>query len=219
MTTREVFLASHGLAFFGEVTASISHELKNVMATTSETSGLLGDLLEIMDDSAHSDADELRACGRTIIEEMERGFGVIRNLNRFAHSTDEAVTEVDLHELAQLVVDIAGSLSYAKKVTVVSPGTAGDAKITATPIVLEYLLYRALVIAFRSVDRTDELEVAAELDGDDAILVVSGVGVSAAAAPDTQRLIEVATEVGAVVKVDGSTGKLVIRMCQPAGGV
>ena len=32
------------LAFFGKVSASISHELKNVMAIISETAGLLGDL-------------------------------------------------------------------------------------------------------------------------------------------------------------------------------
>jgi hypothetical protein len=35
------------LAFFGKVNASISHELKNVMAIISETTGLLGDLSEM----------------------------------------------------------------------------------------------------------------------------------------------------------------------------
>jgi hypothetical protein len=35
------------LAFFGKVNASISHELKNVMAIISETAGLLGDLSEM----------------------------------------------------------------------------------------------------------------------------------------------------------------------------
>ena len=35
------------LAFFGKVNASISHELKNVMAIIAETAGLLGDLSEM----------------------------------------------------------------------------------------------------------------------------------------------------------------------------
>jgi hypothetical protein len=33
-------LFEEGLSFFGQINASISHELKNILATVSETSGL-----------------------------------------------------------------------------------------------------------------------------------------------------------------------------------
>ncbi|MEE4112297.1 MAG: hypothetical protein V2I40_05740, partial [Desulfobacteraceae bacterium] len=47
------------LAFFGKVNASISHELKNVMAIISETAGLLGDLSEMARGGGSVDPDML----------------------------------------------------------------------------------------------------------------------------------------------------------------
>jgi signal transduction histidine kinase len=77
-----------GLAFFGRVNASISHELKNVMAIISETAGLLGDLSDMAATGSPVPPDMLKSCTGSIMEEIQRGFTVIRQMNRFAHSID-----------------------------------------------------------------------------------------------------------------------------------
>jgi hypothetical protein len=62
------------LAFFGRVNASISHELKNVMAIISETTGLLGDLSEMASTGNTHRPDMLTSCTDSIVEEIQRGF-------------------------------------------------------------------------------------------------------------------------------------------------
>jgi len=42
---QERLLKDEGLAFFGAITASISHELNNVIAIIDQSAGLLNDLL------------------------------------------------------------------------------------------------------------------------------------------------------------------------------
>ena len=44
------FQNNEDLTFFGKVNASISHELKNILAIISETAGLLGDLVHLAAD-------------------------------------------------------------------------------------------------------------------------------------------------------------------------
>ena len=47
VSAEDLITASH-LAFVGRVTASLSHEVKNTLAIISESSGLMGDLLETL---------------------------------------------------------------------------------------------------------------------------------------------------------------------------
>jgi C4-dicarboxylate-specific signal transduction histidine kinase len=209
MSRHDTFLATRGLAFFGEVTATITHELKNVLATVSETAGLLGDLLE---ESDELDVEELRSCGRTIIEEIRRGFDVVASLNRFAHSTDEPAEAATLQEIVELVVRVAGSLSFSRKLTVI-PHTDGDeARITDSPVVLQYLLYRAMVIAFRSVDVNDELTIVTGSDRKGEHIVLSGLGAGVADSPELEQLHAAAHQLGVEVQTDARQGTLTLRL-------
>ncbi|MBU1610420.1 MAG: hypothetical protein KKC99_01110, partial [Proteobacteria bacterium] len=53
------------LAFFGRMNAHISHELKNIFATISETSGLLVDLMSIHGMDKGPQGERLvQICGR-----------------------------------------------------------------------------------------------------------------------------------------------------------
>lgn len=136
------------LAFFGRVNASISHELKNVMAIISETAGLLNDLNRLASSGRPIDPEMLRLCTESIIEEIHRGFGVIRQMNRFAHSVDHASGEVDLNEVTRLMVTLAGFLSFAGK-TRIRPCENEPPTVWTRPVLLEKLLYELLVLIYR----------------------------------------------------------------------
>jgi len=47
--SEEKRLREKGLAFFGSITASFSHEINNIMAIIAELSGLMEDLLRVAD--------------------------------------------------------------------------------------------------------------------------------------------------------------------------
>ena len=149
------------LAFFGKVNASISHELKNVMAIISETAGLLGDLSDLASSGSSIEPDMLRNCTESIIEEIERGFSTIRQMNRFAHSVDAPIAEVDLTALIELVVALAGFLSFSGKARL--HPVQGDAPTVYTcPFIVQAIIYQALVYAYKTSGIKTELDISVE---------------------------------------------------------
>lgn len=91
--------AQEKMAFFGRITASLSHEMKNVLATINEFSGLLGDLLYAADRGRPLDHNKLRNISRQIIRQVARAEELIRRLNRFSHSVELPQASCDIREL------------------------------------------------------------------------------------------------------------------------
>jgi light-regulated signal transduction histidine kinase (bacteriophytochrome) len=82
--SREIdFKNNDDLAFFGKVNASISHELKNILAIISEAAGLLQDLTEMAAKGKKIELEMLQTCSQDIIEEIQRGFATIKQMNKF----------------------------------------------------------------------------------------------------------------------------------------
>lgn len=192
MTQQPDFVGAEGVAFQGRITASVSHELNNVFATISETAGLSADLVEIGTSDGRLDTRELQRCAETIAEEVKRGFRVVKNLNVFAHSADRPIAEVDLAELVALMAELAGYLSYASAVVLEKREVAGP-RVTTRPLLLEDLLYRAIVHAFRAVGPDGSIEISARPDGGGGRTIISGLGGAGSAGfvdDDVRRILQ-----------------------------
>lgn len=149
------------LAFFGKVNASISHELKNVMAIISETAGLLGDLSGLAATGKPVDPDLLTSSTDSIVEEIQRGFTTIRQMNRFAHSVDTPVGSVDLMEILDLVRNLSGYLSFAGKTNLHTAEGAAPMALTC-PFLLQAIIYQAVVHTFRNAGPGAELDISVQ---------------------------------------------------------
>jgi signal transduction histidine kinase len=149
------------LAFFGKVNASISHELKNVMAIISESAGLLGDLSEMSRGGTPLDPDMLTGTTESIIEEIQRGFAIIRQMNRFSHSVDTPVVSVDLMEILDLVRNLAGYLAFAGKISLHAIDGAPP-MATTCPFVLQAVIYQAVVCSFQNTGPGTQLELSVQ---------------------------------------------------------
>ena len=149
------------LAFFGKVNASISHELKNVMAIIAETAGLLGDLSEMARGGTPINPDMLASSTDSIIEEIQRGFTTIRQMNRFAHSVDTPVVSVDLMEILDLVCNLSGYLSFAGKTSLVN-STAVAPMVLTCPFILQAIIYQAVVQAFQNTGPRSKLDISVQ---------------------------------------------------------
>lgn len=146
------------LTFFGRVNASISHELKNIMAIISETAGLLSDLSEIARKGKPIELDMLTESTESIIEEIQRGFTTIRQMNRFSHSVDTPVASIDLREILGLVRHLLGYLSFAGKICI--HPVDGDAPIALTcPFILQTIIYETAVRIFKETGSGAQLDV------------------------------------------------------------
>ena len=136
------------LAFFGRVNASISHELKNVMAIISETSGLLSDLSDMASTGTPVSPDMLKDCTQSIVEEIQRGFLVIRQMNRFAHSIDIPMAPVDIKEIVDLSINLSNYLSFAGNIELLAHGESPALAVTC-PFLLQAIVYQTLFYTFK----------------------------------------------------------------------
>ena len=102
--SEEKRLREKGLAFFGSITASFSHEINNIMAIIAELSGLMEDLLRVADLGHPPQLERFRRISERIGTQVKRGEEMIKRLNRFAHTMDEPVKTIDMtHLLVDLI--------------------------------------------------------------------------------------------------------------------
>jgi signal transduction histidine kinase len=146
------------LAFFGRVNASISHELKNVMAIISETAGLLEDLSDMVSTGSHVPPDMLKSCTASIMEEIQRGFAVIRQMNRFAHSVDRPAESVNLMDILNLVIGLCGYVSFSGKISLQPCEDVTPVAMTS-PFLLQAIVYQSLLHTFRNAGSDAEIAI------------------------------------------------------------
>lgn len=154
-------LLEQKLMFFGRISASLSHELKNVLATINEFSGLLDDLSRAAASGRPLKPERLQSvCGK-IANQIGRGEELIRRMNRFSHSVDEPLASVDLRELLGLVCDLCGRFAKLKQATLERRFPDAPQVLTLDTFALEYAVALAIDLALRGA--TDERRVTVAL--------------------------------------------------------
>lgn len=214
METPAEFEYDEDLTFFGKVNASISHELKNILAIISETAGLLGDLTQKATKDGKIDLKLINTCSNDIVEEIQRGFAAIKQMNRFAHSVDAAIESVDLVEVLALVIHLAGFLSSACKVRFDS-AQPDDRMLRTSPFRLQNLIYQTLVFAFESAGPDGEIQIIMQRETNgDAGFTFAGLGSKSNRpfpAAETNRIAE---SIGAEIRTADNPRSINIRVPQ-----
>ncbi|MCF8050129.1 MAG: hypothetical protein K9L59_02755 [Desulfobacterales bacterium] len=162
-----------GLVFFGKVTASISHEIKNRMAIINEQAGLLEDLLLMAERGGEVDLARLKRVSGAVKVQVAMGDRILRNMNRFAHSIDNPVVSVDIRSLLELTAKLAARLASLKGVNLeIYPGPE-NVEVTTSPFLLMNLLWLCLETALSVSDSGSELVLTCQKQEDGAAI---GIG-------------------------------------------
>ena len=195
------FKNNDDLAFFGKVNASISHELKNILAIISEAAGLLQDLTEMATKGQKVELEMLKTCSQDIVEEIQRGFTTIKQMNTFSHSVDVPLKSVNLIEVLDLMINLAGFLSFASKVRFDPPQDEAST-VSTCPFRLQNLLYHALVFAFKSVGVDGEIQVAVyRVPNGSARIAFSGLGTRGGLPFPSEETKNIAKSIGAEIRM------------------
>jgi signal transduction histidine kinase len=136
-----------GLLFFGKVSASISHEMKNVLAIINENAGLLEDLTFAARKGSPIDPERLDRMAGNLTKQIHRADAILKNMSSFAHSVDQFSAQVDLHELAGLVANLAGRPAAMRKVILETVQPPEPVHLTTNPFLLENLVWLCLEYA------------------------------------------------------------------------
>jgi hypothetical protein len=152
-------------AFMGKITAGITHEFKNVLAIIKESSGLMGDLLELCDGDTFAYRDKFINALSTIQGQLTRGVELAIRLNRFAHSTDEAKATVDLNEAVDLIVSLCERFARLVGVKIEVKPNDRTLSIVTNPLQLQMVLYSCLECCWEQMPNGGAVTVGPALHG------------------------------------------------------
>ncbi len=165
------FINTEGLKFFGKVNATISHDLKNILAIISETAGFLNDLADLAKKGKSLEISLIEECSDSIAEDIERGFTTIKQMNQFAHSVDVPVKEIDLLEILQLIVKLSGFLSFSNSVKINNPDDEIQPVLTC-PFLLQNLIYQILIFTYKTTGSNGDIHISLNVSKKDGIDLV-----------------------------------------------
>ncbi|MFO7883184.1 MAG: hypothetical protein R6U68_00035 [Desulfobacteraceae bacterium] len=108
-------------AFFGKVTASVTHELQNILAIISENEALMEDVLMMHQDCSPETEqliEQLAKSLESIKTQIARGRQRTSELNTFAHNPDFAKATFDMIEKIENLVSITRRITALSEVRV-----------------------------------------------------------------------------------------------------
>jgi|PlaIllAssembly_1097288.scaffolds.fasta_scaffold36012_2 C4-dicarboxylate-specific signal transduction histidine kinase len=136
-----------GLQFFGKMSASISHEIKNVMAIINENAGLLEDLTVMAEKGMPIDPQRWKAPASRIMKQIQRGDDIIKGMNRFAHSVDEPLRQMDLSDTLALMGALSDRFAAMRGVTLVLESASSPVPVLTNAFILQNLIWLCLDFA------------------------------------------------------------------------
>ena len=141
-------LAGTCLKFFGKMTASATHELKNSLAIINENAGLLNDLVTFSkNDGPSLSPDRLLKLSQAQKQQVMRADNTIQKLNRFSHTVDKDSQMIDLEDTIRLTIDVSSRLLDMMGVSLKLSTENGPVMIHTHLFYLETLLWRAIETA------------------------------------------------------------------------
>ena len=182
-------LREQGLAFFGAIAASFSHEINNVISTVNELSGLLDDLARMAERGRPVEPERLQGIAGKTAEQVRRGSELIRRFNRFAHSADAPVATVWLNDLLESFTAVTARFATLKGVELRTAFPKEPVSIETRPFVLEHAVFLIVGEVLSVASPGDVVTVSLERREAGAAIRVSGRTPGAGTEPSEQRLL------------------------------
>lgn len=130
-----------GLVFFGKMSASISHEIKNVLAIINENAGLTEDLVALSERGRPLDPVRIKALAVKVRDQVKRGDEIVKTMNLFAHSVDRDQCEVVPVEVLNLSAALSRRLALIKGFDIELECAKDIPAIKTSPFLLYNLLW------------------------------------------------------------------------------
>ncbi len=221
MTFPAEIVGAESLKFFGRISASISHEIRNALAVINEHAGLLEDMTLMAEKGMPLDAARLKRTAGAVLKQVERVDGIVKTMNRFAHSVDEPLKRVDLAETLELVVRLFGRFAAMRQVSLAPESPLRSVAVVTRPFQLQNLIGLCLDYAMQSAGAggTVTLSIAPLAEGG-AEIRFGGLGVPAPTetppADETLQALSGATRTELSRRAE--SGELTLRLPAQIGG-
>jgi signal transduction histidine kinase len=215
MRVKPDIFAETGLQFFSRISASISHEIKNVLAIVNENAGLLEDYSIMAEKGMPLDPDRLKKMASTMIRQVSRGDELTKKMNRLAHTIDDAIAIVELKELIELFMALTDRLTAMRKISVEAKLSVNPLRIKTSPFFLMDLLWLCLDFAMAASGDIKQIELITEQTKNSVIIrftQLAGLSVSAKQIFPSEREKCLLGLLAADMTVDAGRGEILLKL-------
>ena len=131
-------------AFIARMTASTTHELRNVLAVVKESAGLVEDLTLAFQQRKLVNPDKMLNATRRIDAQVARGADLLTSLNRLAHGLDHREERVDLAQHTRHVVFLCQRFARLRRLRLELEADGAEPAVRANALRLLMLLTAAV---------------------------------------------------------------------------
>jgi len=161
-----------GVAFFGAVAASVTHELNNVLSTIDQAGGLLGDMVARAASGAAIDPHRVETVRERIDRQVKRGVEIVQRFNRFAHSMDDPGGAFEASAVLSNLLGLTGRFADLKRVRL-ERGEWTDVEGAGDAFAMQQIVFAGLKQALAESSDGERIEVGLRRDGDDGVVSIA----------------------------------------------
>ncbi|MFH1372336.1 MAG: hypothetical protein ABII79_00850 [bacterium] len=147
------------LAFSGEITASVTHELNNVLGTIDQVAGLFDDLAATPTAEVTVATERLKTLADRVDKQTERGITLIKRLNAFAHMGDHITVECNLNDVIENLTNLTQRIANMQRIELKTSLPNHSIMVTTNPLLLSHVLFLCIKRALSLGDRDEVLNV------------------------------------------------------------
>nr|MBN2277962.1 hypothetical protein [candidate division Zixibacteria bacterium] len=162
------------VAFFGAITASVSHELNNVISIIDQSAGLLDDLLVGAIQGRPITEEQLQRVSEKIARQTERGIKIIKRLNRFAHSADYPTTAFELNDLLENLTSLIDRLAKIKGAEIKIDFYNEPMEIKGNPFIVQQIVYLVVKRILAASGKNDAVQIQIGREDNMALIEIHG---------------------------------------------
>ena len=155
-----------GLAFFGKMSASVSHEIKNCLAIINENAGLLEDFSMMAEQGMPVDPLRLKTLSEKLKKQVRRANLLVLNLNRLAHSGDLPARQTTLGDSLNLMCALAQRPAAMQEVSLKPSVPDSSATFSGYAFHLNQLIWYCIEYAIETAEKGSTLEITLNRAGD-----------------------------------------------------
>jgi len=147
------------IKFIGKITAGVTHEVNNVMASIREISGLMTDILSITDETSFPRKEKFQNSLQKIQNQVQRGIKLTCQLNKFSHLSDTNKTEVDLNEIIEHLIFLTERFARIKNIALQIQPIDKSFTIITNPLLLQMAVFNCIAYLLNNMVNGGEISI------------------------------------------------------------
>jgi light-regulated signal transduction histidine kinase (bacteriophytochrome) len=172
MTTQRTPAEEKALQFFGKLSASVSHDLKNALSIINESAGLLEDFCLMSQRGMDVDMERVAKVAGTIMGQVNRADQFLRSFNLFAHCVDRTVYPADLGEVLDTLNQLAKRLFASWEISTEVRLPDKPVILTTRPLLVQTLIWAGVEWARQFLGDNRQMVLSVESNRSGAVVMI-----------------------------------------------